>query len=47
MTWTTEDVKLEPWIDDGDETNNWRKVTEYIDDGEWKTDESRCDRPED
>jgi hypothetical protein len=42
-----EDVKLELWIDDGDETNNWRKVTEYIDDGEWETDESHCDRPED
>jgi hypothetical protein len=42
-----EDVKLELWIDDGDETNNWRKVTEYIDDGEWETDESHCDRSED
>ena len=42
-----EDVKLELWIDDGDETNNWKKVTEYIDDGEWETDESHCDRSED
>jgi len=42
-----EDVKLELWIDDGDETNNWKKVTEYVDDGEWETDESHCDRPED
>ena len=41
------DVKLELWIDDGDETNNWRKVTEYIDNGEWETDESHCDRPDD
>ena len=41
------DAKLELWIDDGDETNNWRKVTEYIDDGEWETDESHCDRPDD
>jgi hypothetical protein len=41
------DVKLELWIDDGDETNNWKKVTEYIDDGEWETDESHCDRPKD
>ncbi|MDQ4100615.1 MAG: hypothetical protein M3115_00290, partial [Thermoproteota archaeon] len=40
-------VKLELWIDDGDETNNWRKVTEYIDDGGWETDESHCDRPKD
>jgi hypothetical protein len=40
-------VKLELWIDDGDETNNWRKVTEYIDDGEWETVESHCDRPKD
>jgi hypothetical protein len=41
------DVKLELWIDDGDETNNWRKVTEYIDDGGWETEESHCDRPKD
>ena len=41
------DAKLELWIDDGDETNNWKKVTEYVDDGEWETDESHCDRPED
>jgi hypothetical protein len=42
-----DDVKLELWVDNGDETNNWKKVTEYIDDGEWKTDESHCDRPDD
>jgi hypothetical protein len=42
-----DDVKLELWIDDGDETNNWKKVTEYIDEGEWETDESHCDRPDD
>jgi len=42
-----DDVKLELWVDDGDEVNNWKKVTEYIDDGEWKTDESHCDRPDD
>jgi hypothetical protein len=41
------DAKLELWIDDGDETNNWKKVTEYIDDGEWETDESHCDRSDD
>jgi hypothetical protein len=44
---SSKDIKLELWIDDGDETNNWKKVTEYIDDGEWKTDESHCDRPDD
>ena len=43
----SEDVKLELWVDDGDETNNWKKVTEYIDDGEWETDESHCDRSDD
>jgi hypothetical protein len=42
-----DDVKLELWVDNGDETNNWKKVTEYIDDGEWETDESHCDRPDD
>src|SRR5918992_4800169 len=42
-----DDVKLELWVDDGDEVNNWKKVTEYIDDGEWETDESHCDRPDD
>src|SRR5215210_156558 len=41
------DVKLELWVDDGDGTNNWRKVTEHIDDGRWETDESHCDRPKD
>lgn len=38
-------VKLELWVDDGDETNNWKKVTEYIDDGNWDTAESHCGRP--
>ena len=27
------DVKLELWIDDGDMTNDWRKVTELVDSG--------------
>jgi hypothetical protein len=40
-------VKLELWVDDGDETNNWKKVTEYIDDGGWETAEAHCDRPKD
>jgi hypothetical protein len=38
-------VKLELWVDDGDETNNWKKVTEYVDDGNWETDQSHCGRP--
>jgi len=41
------DVKLELWVDDGDETNNWKKVTEYVDDGKWKVAGSDCDRDSD
>ena len=41
------DVKLELWIDDGDETNNWKKVTEYVDDSQWKVAGSDCDRDSD
>ena len=41
------DVKLELWVDDGDETNNWKKVTEYVDDGDWKVAGSDCDRDSD
>ena len=37
-------VKLELWVDDGNEENNWRKVTEYVDDGDWETNGSDCDR---
>src|SRR5688572_12891921 len=37
-------VKLELWVDDGNEENNWRKVTEYVDDGDWETNGSECDR---
>ena len=40
-------VKLELWIDDGNEENNWRKVTEYVEDGDWETDDSDCDRDSD
>lgn len=40
-------VKLELWVDDGNEENNWRKVTEYVDDGDWETDDSDCDRDSD
>jgi hypothetical protein len=39
-----DEVKLELWVDDGDEENNWRKVTEYVDDGDWETNDSDCDR---
>src|ERR687896_243427 len=38
------DVKLELWVDDGDETNNWRKATEYVDDGGWEVAGSDCGR---
>jgi hypothetical protein len=38
------DVKLELWVDDGDETNNWKKATEYVDDGNWDVAGSDCDR---
>src|SRR5215210_8081433 len=38
------DVKLELWVDNGDETNNWKKVTEYVDDGNWNVAGSDCDR---
>src|SRR5215211_5771494 len=41
------DVNLELWVDDGDETNNWKKVTEYVDDGQWKVAGSDCDRDSD
>jgi hypothetical protein len=37
-------VKLELWVDDGNEENNWRQVTEYVDDGDWETNGSDCDR---
>jgi hypothetical protein len=32
VTYNVEDngVKLELWLDDGDEENNWEKVAEYI-----------------
>ena len=38
------DVKLELWVDDGDETNDWQKATEYVDDGNWEVAGSDCDR---
>src|ERR687895_871720 len=41
------DVKLELWVDDGDETNNWQKATEYLDDGNWEVGGSDCDRSDD
>ena len=42
-----DDVKLELWVDDGDEQNQWKKVTEYIDDGDWSVSGSDCDRSDD
>ena len=42
-----DDVKLELWVDDGDEQNQWKKATEYIDDGEWEVSGSDCDRSDD
>jgi hypothetical protein len=40
-------VKLELWVDDGDEENNWKKVTDYVDDGHWKVHGSDCDKGSD
>jgi hypothetical protein len=42
-----DDVKLELWVDDGDEENNWKKATEHVDDGDWETNGSDCDRSSD
>jgi hypothetical protein len=42
-----DNVKLELWVDDGDEQNNWKKVTEYVDDGNWDTNHKDCDRSSD
>jgi hypothetical protein len=41
------DVHLELWVDEGDETNDWEKIIEYDDVGEWSADESGCGRDED
>jgi len=38
------DVKLELWIDEGDMTNNWRKVTELVDDGDLRVEGEDCGR---
>jgi hypothetical protein len=42
-----DEVKLELWVDDGDEENDWEKATEYVDDGDWEVSGSDCDRDED
>ncbi|HKG70254.1 MAG TPA: hypothetical protein VKA87_00085, partial [Nitrososphaeraceae archaeon] len=42
-----DEVKLELWVDDGDEENNWKKATEYVDDGDWEVSGSDCDRDSD
>jgi hypothetical protein len=39
------DVKLELWIDQGDTTNNWRKVTELVDDGGLRVEGEDCGTP--
>jgi hypothetical protein len=39
------DVKLELWIDEGDMTNNWRKVTELVDDGGLRVEGEDCGTP--
>jgi hypothetical protein len=42
-----DDVKLELWIDDGNEQNQWKKATEYVDDGDWEVSGRDCDRSDD
>jgi hypothetical protein len=42
-----DDVKLELWVDDGNQRNNWKKATEYVDDGDWETNHKDCDRSRD
>jgi hypothetical protein len=42
-----DDVKLELWVDDGNQQNKWKKATEYVDDGDWEVSGSDCDRSED
>src|SRR5215211_5075565 len=39
------DVKLELWIDEGDMTNNWRKITELVDDGDLSVEGEDCGTP--
>jgi hypothetical protein len=39
------DVKLELWIDEGDMTNNWKKVTELVDDGDIHVEGEDCGTP--
>jgi hypothetical protein len=42
-----DDVKLELWVDDGNQQNKWKKATEYVDDGDWEVSDSDCDRSDD
>jgi hypothetical protein len=42
-----DEVKLELWVDDEDEGNNWKKATEYVDEGDWEVSGSDCDRSDD
>jgi hypothetical protein len=32
-------TKMEVWTDPGDRTNNWKIITEYVDDGDWHVDD--------
>lgn len=41
------DVKLELWVDDGNQQNKWKKATEYVDDGDWEVSGGDCDRSDD
>lgn len=42
-----DEVKLELWVDDGNQQNKWKKATEYVDDGDWEVSGSDCDRSSD
>jgi hypothetical protein len=39
------DVKLELWIDEGDMSNNWKKATELVDDGDIHVEGEDCGTP--
>src|ERR671919_223268 len=39
------DVKLELWIDEGNMSNNWRKATELVDDGDIHVEGEDCGTP--
>jgi hypothetical protein len=42
------DAKLELYIDDSNEGNNWKKVSQYVDDGGWEAEDGRtCGKDDD